>query len=212
MASDLTTACMLEGFKNHTSIEAADRLLKLIATARAQELYKTRNTDLPSLAFISAYVNSFHFGTRSIVESILTILLVYKFDEGEMPEKGTGDDAYVKAVKAFRKKDWEKAYRQCRLALESESLSEKYKAQAYNMRGTFLFLTGETDGAKADYEASVEHDPTLINSLIKLATISLDKEGMSLDGPIKFFDEAEALDPKDPDIYYHRYVFYVLVN
>jgi import receptor subunit TOM70 len=103
-------------------------------------------------------------------------------------EKKTGD-GYEEARQAFEK------------ALELGDLGE-YEALAYNMRGTFRTLLGNHAEATQDFDKSIELDPSMTQSYIKRASISLE-----LGEPEKAEEEfAKALeqDNNDPDVYYHR--------
>ena len=64
------------------------------------------------------------------------------------------------------------------------------------------FLIGDTDGAKADLEESVQLVPSLTQSLVKIASVHMERG----DPPKTFeaFEEAIKHNASDPDIYYHR--------
>ena len=58
------------------------------------------------------------------------------------------------------------------------------------------------DQALIDIEHSLELDSKNVNSIIKLATLHMEKA--EVEKAVGFFDEAEKLNPNDPDLYYHR--------
>jgi import receptor subunit TOM70 len=63
-------------------------------------------------------------------------------------------------------------------------------------------LIGDTDGAKADLEESLQLVPSLTQSWVKIASVHMERG----DPPKTFeaFDEAIKHNASDPDIYYHR--------
>ncbi|KAJ1933931.1 TOM (translocase of outer membrane) complex component, partial [Linderina macrospora] len=56
---DFTTACILEDFKNNLASTSAERVLKKLAESEARERVEKREPRLPSVSFISGYLNSF---------------------------------------------------------------------------------------------------------------------------------------------------------
>ena len=64
------------------------------------------------------------------------------------------------------------------------------------------FLIGDTDGAKADLEESLQLVPSLTQTWVKIASVHMERG----DAPNAFeaFDEAIKHNASDPDIYYHR--------
>jgi import receptor subunit TOM70 len=64
------------------------------------------------------------------------------------------------------------------------------------------FLIGDTDGAKADLEESLQLVPSLTQTWVKIASVHMERG----DAPKAFeaFDEAIKHNASDPDIYYHR--------
>ncbi|THV86595.1 hypothetical protein D6D29_01413 [Aureobasidium pullulans] len=99
----------------------------------------------------------------------------------------TGED-YNEAAEAFEK------------AIEAGDLSDN-EAFAYNMRGTFKYLRGETE-AIDDLNKSIELDATLTQSYVKRASMHL--EAGRRDEAAKDFEDAINQNDKDPDVYYHR--------
>lgn len=64
------------------------------------------------------------------------------------------------------------------------------------------FLIGDTDGAKADLEESVQLVSSLTQTWVKIASVYMERG----DPPKAFeaFEEAIKHNADDPDIYYHR--------
>ena len=66
----------------------------------------------------------------------------------------------------------------------------------------YRFLTGDTDGAKADLEESVKLVPSLTQSWVKIASVYMEQSDVTK--TFEAFDEAIKHNASDPDIYYHR--------
>lgn len=76
------------------------------------------------------------------------------------------------------------------------------KAEAFNHRGTFKFLTGDAEGAMEDLLKSVEFWPGFTQSLVKLASVYM--EQANPEKAFQCFEDAIQHNPNDADIYYHR--------
>jgi len=63
-------------------------------------------------------------------------------------------------------------------------------------------LVGDTDGAKADLEGSVQLAPSLTQSWVKIASVYMEQGDATK--TFEAFEEAEKKNASDPDIYYHR--------
>ena len=50
---DYTTICIMEEFKNETTVASTDRILKEIGKKEADEIMKTKEKQLPSETFIT---------------------------------------------------------------------------------------------------------------------------------------------------------------
>jgi import receptor subunit TOM70 len=83
------------------------------------------------------------------------------------------------------------------------------QAEAYNLRGTFKFLIGDSLGAKADLEKSLELVPNFVQSWVKIASVHMELgDAVSAFGD---FETAIRHNPDDADIYYHRgQVFFIM--
>ncbi|KAJ3277803.1 TOM (translocase of outer membrane) complex component [Borealophlyctis nickersoniae] len=188
--NDYTAFCVLEEFKNEAAIAATDRVLKIIGKSKAADIIKQRKSRLPSETFISAYMDSFKLTSRDAPQVV------------ETPAVEEGDKFVQKAFAALIARDWVGAYAHAESAIETGKLSSPFNSLAYNLRGTFRFLKGDVDDALGDFDKSLEFDPQRVNTIIKRASIFMEK----LD-PVQAaaeFDRAEAIDSADPDLYYHR--------
>jgi len=63
-------------------------------------------------------------------------------------------------------------------------------------------LIGDTDGAKADLEESLQLAPSLTQTWVKIASVHMERGDASK--AFEAFDEATKHNASDPDIYYHR--------
>lgn len=190
---DFTASCIIDNFKSESTAQAVERLLKTFAEHKAKEMMASRPPKLPSPVFVSNYLQSFRPKPRpeGLEDSAE---LSSETGKGQMQlgfqglEKGTGD-GYEEARQAFEK------------ALELGELGD-YEALAYNMRGTFRTLLGNHADATKDFDKSIELDPSMTQTYIKSASISLE-----LGEPEKAeaaFDRAFEQNKEDPDLYYHR--------
>ncbi|KAF1982704.1 mitochondrial precursor proteins import receptor [Aulographum hederae CBS 113979] len=190
---DYTASCIIDGFRNEASAQSVERLLKKVAEKRSKEILKDKEKRLPSPTFVSNYLQSFRpqpapAGLEETAE------LDDNSGKGQL-KKGLiamgrrSGDGYTEAAQAFEK------------AVDLGDLGE-HEAFAYNMRGTFKYLRGDNEEALADLTKSIELQPSMTQSFIKRASMHLElgnREAASND-----FEQAEAQNPNDPDIYYHR--------
>ena len=63
-------------------------------------------------------------------------------------------------------------------------------------------MIGDTDGAKADLEESLQLAPSLTQSWVKIASVYMEQGDATK--TFEAFEEAEKHNASDPDIYYHR--------
>ncbi|KAF9467556.1 ADP/ATP carrier receptor [Collybia nuda] len=183
---DFTAATILDKFSNTTTAQAVERVLQKLATKRAAEILATREPRLPSFTFISAYFAAFRPRPHPA-----------------LPENpSTGDQTLHLALQALEAADYAHA-----LSFINESIDQGIswdvgKAEALNLRGTFKFLTGDVDGAKADLQESLNLVPSFTQSLVKIASVHMEQGNAQK--AFECFEEAIKFNPNDPDIYYHR--------
>ena len=194
---DLTTACILEEFKVQPTLLAADRALKGLVAIKAKEISSTiKHHDLPSLSFVTAFLNSFRYD--------------YKVPSDDQVVPGSGDALFIKAANAFARHDWEKADKYVNQALDASP--QKYMARALNMRGTFKFLKGNSEAAKSDFEESLRVEPS-VNTMIKMGHIQIEMDpAAGSDSALEWFNKAAELNVEDPDVFYHRGQIYFLLQ
>ncbi|KAH9961975.1 mitochondrial outer membrane translocase receptor TOM70 [Russula dissimulans] len=183
---DYTAATILGKFQNDSAGRSVERVLEKLSKKKAAEILASRERRLPSHTFVSAYFSAFR---RRPLPTL--------------PENpSTGDNTLILALEALGASDYAHSFSFVREAIEQGISWDLGKAEALNLRGTFNFLIGETDGAKADLEESVRLAPSLTQSWVKIASVHMEQGN-----PIKTFeafDEATKHNASDPDIYYHR--------
>ena len=128
---------------------------------------------------------------------------VYAGPLPELPaEPSTGDHTLIMALEALGASDYAHALTLVNEAIEQGISWDDGKAEALNLRGTFKFLMTDTDGAKADFLASIELQPSLTQTWVKIASVWMEQGDPKK--AFECFDEAIKHNPSDPDIYYHR--------
>jgi tetratricopeptide (TPR) repeat protein len=116
----------------------------------------------------------------------------------------TGNNTLSLAFDALAAGDYQHAFTLCNEAID-QGISEDWKvgrAEALNMRGTFRFLLGDSQGAKEDFEKSLDLVPDYVQSLVKVASVHMELGDAA--GAFGDFETAIRHNPDDPDIYYHR--------
>ncbi|KAF9221146.1 ADP ATP carrier receptor [Gyrodon lividus] len=191
---DFTAATILEKFQNEAAAQAVERVLKKFATEKAQAILATREPRLPSQTFISAYFAAFR-----------------KRPHPTLPETPSqGDQTLLLALEALEAADYAHALTLVNDALDQGISWDVGRAEALNLRGTFKFLTADVSGAKADLFESLTLNPSLTQSLVKLASVHME-EGDNAQA-LKSFEDAIKIDENDPDVYYHRGQVYFITN
>ncbi|KAJ7027553.1 hypothetical protein C8F04DRAFT_90544 [Mycena alexandri] len=183
---DFTAATILDKFTNQNAAQSVERVLKKLTGEKAAEILLNREPRLPSFTFISAYFAAFR--ARPLP------------DVGESPT--TGDSTLLLALQALQAEDYPHAVSFVNEALAQDISSEQGRAEALNLRGTFKFLTGDVDGAKADLQESIRIAPAFTQSLVKVASVHMEQGDPAK--AFECFDEAIRQNANDPDIYYHR--------
>jgi import receptor subunit TOM70 len=190
---DYTASCIIDGFRNESSAQSVERLLKKVAETKGKAILEGKEKKLPSPTFVTNYLQSFR--PKPAPEGL--------GDDAELDEEsGKGQlrkglqamatktgDGYTEAAAAFDR------------ALELGDLGE-HEAFAYNMRGTFSYLKGDNEDALKDMDKSIELQPTLTQSFIKRASMHL--ELANPDAAEADFAAALEQNSSDPDIFYHR--------
>lgn len=175
---DFTASCIIDEFKNKTSADAVERLLKKVAEQKADEIIKSKNPEkLPSPTFVSNYIQSFRIKDRPAgLEDAIEL----------SPETGKGQlQLGLRAMDRKTHEGYEEAATAFEKALELGDLGE-YEALAYNMRGTFRCLKGQQDEALKDMDKSIELDPSMTQSFVKRASMHLERGTVQPHPPPRF--------------------------
>ncbi|KAF9267115.1 ADP/ATP carrier receptor [Marasmius fiardii PR-910] len=183
---DFTAATILNKFSDATAAQSVERVLKEMCTREAKEIIATRPPRLPPFTFISAYFAAFR--PRPLPT---------------LPENPTtGDNTLILALQALEAPDYPHAFTYVNEAIEQGISWDIGKAEALNLRGTFKFLTGEVEGAKDDFNESLNLVPSFTQSWVKIASVYMEQSDPTK--AFECFDKAIEHNPNDPDIYYHR--------
>ncbi|XP_039498648.1 mitochondrial import receptor subunit TOM70 [Drosophila santomea] len=191
---DVTATCILEMFQNNTTIMFADRVLKETGRVDAEKGMRNRVAIVPSACFVNTY-------TRSFIADPLQTMEVPVPSESDAPTKG-----FLRAHRAFLKEKYEEIIPACTEEIESSEAEAQYKVEALLLRGTFHLLCGSYAESQQDFDAilaNADADPNLrAYAYIKRAAlfIQLDQREKGLAD----FDEAERLNPENPDVYHQR--------
>lgn len=168
---DYTASCIIDSFRNESSAQAVERLLKEVAEQKAKAIMDGKKNKLPSATFITNYLQSFR--TRPPPTGLE--------DNADLDEN-SGKGQLQIAIKAMQSKTAEgyaKAAASFDNALELGDVGE-HEAFAYNMRGTFRYINGQDEQSLEDLSKSISLDPSYTQSYIKRASIHLESGTVSL--------------------------------
>lgn len=163
---DYTASCIIDQFRNESSAQAVERLLKKVAESKAKGIMAKKEKKLPSPTFVSNYLQSFR--AKELPAGL---------EKTADLTEGSGKWYLRKGLQAIQQRTGEgyaEAAESFDLAIEKGDLGA-YEAQAYNMRGTFRYLRGENDASLEDLNKSIELDPTLVQSYVKRASMHLEQ-------------------------------------
>ncbi|KAH8352657.1 hypothetical protein KR084_005569 [Drosophila pseudotakahashii] len=191
---DVTATCILEMFQNNQTIMFADRVLKETGRVDAEKGMRNRVPVVPSACFVNTYM-------RSFIADPLQTLTLPAASESDAPPRG-----FLRAHRAFLEEKYEDIIPACTEEIESSEAEAQYKVEALLMRGTFHLLCGSYIESQQDFDAvlaNADADPNLrAYAYIKRAAlyIQLDQREKGLVD----FEEAERLNPENPDVYHQR--------
>ncbi|KAF9512040.1 hypothetical protein BS47DRAFT_1486522 [Hydnum rufescens UP504] len=183
---DFTTATILDKFQNDAAGASLERVLKKIAQAEARQTISTREPQLPSFTFIYAYLAAFRPRPLPVLPA----------------EPSQGDRTLLLAYEALEAQDYAHSCSLANEAIEQGISWDLGKAEGFNLRGTFKFLTGNSLGARDDLEAALAIIPGFIQVWVKVASVHM--ELGNTEATFAAFASALSHNPDDPDIYYHR--------
>lgn len=162
---DFTASCIIDGFRSEVSAQSVERLLKKVAEEKGRKILESKVKRLPSPTFVTNYLQSFRAkpppaGLDSSVD-LSEEIGIGQLQVGLRAMEKKTSEGYEEAASAFDK------------AVELSDLGE-HEAFAYNMRGTFKYLRGESLEALNDLTKSIELQPSLTQSFIKRASMHLE--------------------------------------
>lgn len=210
----------MDKFQNSVTATAVERVLKLLAAGKAQEMVKVGAQAVIAQCNLMFCFRTANQGYHRILSSLLislpsvnvcTSTIIYSSQNrylalGAHPalpeEPSTGDQTLKLALEALDAADYPHAVSFINEAIDQGISFDIGRAEALNLRGTFKFLTGDIDGARADLEESVAVLPGFTQSLVKIASVYMEQGDPK--AAFECFDKAIGANPSDPDIYYHR--------
>lgn len=190
---DVTTAYVLEGFVNQTTLSMADRILKQLGKQHAKEHWANKQLFMPSKHFIQTYINSFYN------DPITSISKNLQNDDTSL--------GFKKILKALEDQDYDAIIPLCTKEIDrkqSETLS--HEMEVLLLRATFYLLLGEHDAALKDFGTIIDSTEASkeikVNALIKRASLYIQLE--NLEKTFIDFDLAINIDSNCGDIYHHK--------
>jgi len=160
---DYTASCIIDQFRNEGAAQSVERLLKLVAETKGKKMLEGKEKRLPSPTFVTNYLQSFR--EKPAPDHLENVM-----------DETSGQWQLKLGWEALQKKTaegYDEAARAFDEALEL-GVMEKYEAFAYNMRGTFKYLKGDSADALEDLNKSIELDKTMTQSYIKRASMHLE--------------------------------------
>ncbi|WWC72734.1 uncharacterized protein I206_106698 [Kwoniella pini CBS 10737] len=191
---DFTATTIIERFQDEQAAMSVERCLKKLAQKKAKEILETREPKLPSPTFISAYLSAFRAHPKPALP--------------ENPSQG--DQTLLLAFNALEAADYTHAVTFINEAIDQGISWKDGEAEAHNLRGTFKFLIGDSEGARQDLQKSLDIKPDFVQSWVKIASVH-----MELGDSASAFGDFEAAirhNADDPDIYYHRGQVYFIMQ
>ncbi|XP_066590635.1 mitochondrial import receptor subunit TOM70 isoform X2 [Prorops nasuta] len=165
---DVTVACILEGFQNHTALIMADRVLKHLGKQHAQEHLAKKKFIMPSKHFIQTYKTSFNEdpvfilvdkpleSIHHLLQNAIIALKEQNFDDiilictQQLKEIEDEKDEYYMDLILLRAT--------FSLLLAAERLNPKC-TDIYHHRGQVNLLLEKIIEAKADFEKAIMLNP-----------------------------------------------------
>lgn len=120
-----------------------------------------------------------------------------------LPEEcSIGDNTLKLALEALEARDYDHSVTLINEAIDQGISFTEGKAQALNVRGSYKFLWGDSQGAKEDLEEAIKTLPTFTQSWVKIASVHMEQGDAT--AAFEAFEQAIKHNQNDPDIYYHR--------
>ncbi|KAG7726545.1 hypothetical protein KL933_003476 [Ogataea haglerorum] len=199
---DLTALTIYGGLNDQSPETFLERNLKKLATKINEERFSTLPKELPSSSSISSFFGAF---TKEDID----------LDESKYPDQSCSQ-FLVKGLKEMAKDTYDNyvnadvLFHQAVASYEKDSSNTdvKHAALAYEYKGTFDFLKGESESAVSNFNEALRLAPRCRTHVL-LGLVNADKgDFASADEEI---GKAIKMNPEDPDIYYHYgQLFYLM--
>lgn len=193
---DYTASCLLSCFEQQATIQAADRVLKVIGQRKAEERSRTATKRLPSPNFIRTFMDSFvshrrlltPVGGQAQTAAQAGARRAACAREAEPAKHAALLEEEAIALMSEQRFDealaaWEAAIGAWAEAAAAGRHGARPGARgaqrAHNMVGTFYHVRGSLDEALAQYEQALALDESDANALIKRASLHFEREAMA---------------------------------
>jgi import receptor subunit TOM70 len=193
---DVTATCILEGFQNNATLILADRILKDLGKKNAKDAMANKKPIEPSKTFIKNYFKSFFTDPIKQFKSDISL-------DGEKQQSG-----FIKALSLLQEQKYVEAVAACTEEIDNidTNVESNNKIEAMLLRGTLLLIFGDFQEALKDFDAIMNNESIDVsvrsNALIKRASLKMQME--KFEECMNDFDTACQIDPKNPDVYFHR--------
>lgn len=191
---DFTAAAIIDNFQTEATQVSVERVMKRLATDKAQAILQTREARLPSATFIKAYLEAFRAQPAPPLP----------------PSPSQGDRTLALAFEALGAKDYTHAFTLFHEALEQGPSTARGQAEALNMRATFRFIMSEAPGALEDLDKATALYPEGVQAWVKKASVHMEL-GLP-EQAFADFDRALEIDPQSADVFYHRGQVYFITG
>ncbi|TDL16794.1 TPR-like protein [Rickenella mellea] len=195
---DYTAVTILERFANEKSSKNVERMIQVLTDRQFKKIREEKKLKMPPPTFIDAYFGAFRERPRPPFPSPKP----GSDTKGSDTKPETGDETLKLALDALDARDYLHAFSLVNEALEQGESWDEGRAEALNLRGSFRFLSADTEGAHADLQEAIKLSPRSVQSRVKIASVYMEM-GRGEEG-FAALDDALKIDEKDGDIFYHR--------
>lgn len=221
---DYTASCLLSCFEQQATIQAADRVLKVIGQRKAEERVRSGSKRLPSPNFIRTFLDSFIAHRRmltplggkaqKVAQAVARREACARAAEPAKHAALLEEEAIALMVE--QRYDEALAAWEAAAATWAEAAAAGAKTggrdarRAHNMVATFYHVRGSLDEALEEYAKALALDPRDANALIKRASLHFEREQM--EPCLSDFADAErcAAGSEAADVCCHRGQVYML--
>ncbi|GIY50605.1 mitochondrial import receptor subunit TOM70 [Caerostris darwini] len=198
---DVTSALMLDGFRNENYLKITDKVLKELSKQSAKETFQKREPKLPSKHFVRHYFISFS------EDPIMKSVEEYKKNMKDLAELS----GFRLVIHHLAEENFDEVIPNCNVEIDRRGPD---LPEAYLVRATFKLLQGQIQESLADltqlYALESVDVKVRVNCLIKIGTLKVQLEKM--DEALQHFNKAIELDLNNADIYLHRGQVYLLME